>query len=211
MTADIKDFYLATPLNRPEYMRISVKHIPLNIQKRYDMEQYIVNRYVVREINNAVYGLPQTGKLSQDQLVTYIEKHDYIWCPNNPCLLKHKSNGVAFYLVVNDFLIKYHKQADADHLLAALREKYFITTNTAKTIKCVGITIKYSKVKNIITLSMPDYITKTLKTFGNEHVKGDDLPLIYVPPHYGAKTQLAVIEDDSAPPKKSKRCKKLCA
>ena len=58
MTADIKDFYLATPLDRPEYMRISVKHIPLNIQKRYDMEQYIVNGYVVMEINNAVYGLP---------------------------------------------------------------------------------------------------------------------------------------------------------
>ena len=40
-------------------MRISVNHIPLNIQKQYDMEQYIVNGYFVMEINNAVYGLPQ--------------------------------------------------------------------------------------------------------------------------------------------------------
>ena len=46
---------------------------------------------------------------------------------------------------------------------------------------------------------MPDYITKTIKRFGKEHVKGANLPLIFVPPHYGAKTQLAAIEDESAP------------
>ena len=33
MTADIKDFYLATPLDRSENMRISVKHISVNIRK----------------------------------------------------------------------------------------------------------------------------------------------------------------------------------
>ena len=106
---------------------------------------------------------------------------------------------MALSLVVEDFLIKQHKEEDADHLLAALREKYVITTDTAKTMKYVGITIKYNKVKHIITLSMPDYITKALKRFGKEHVKGTDSPLIYVPPHYGAKTQLAASEDESAP------------
>ena len=90
-------------------MRTGVKHLPLNIQKRYDIEQYIVNGYVVMEI-----------KLSQDQLVTHLEKHDSIQCPNTLCLFEHKSNGVVFSLVVDDFLIKYHKQEDANHLLAAL-------------------------------------------------------------------------------------------
>ena len=41
-------------------------------------------------------------------------------------------------------------------------------------MKHVGITIKYNKVKHIITLSMPDYITKALKRFGKEHVKRAD-------------------------------------
>ena len=98
ITADIEDFYLAIPLDRPENMRISVKHIPLNIQKRYDMEQYIINGYVVMEINNAVYGLPQAGKFSQGKLVIHLEKHDYIQCPNTACLFKHKSNKVVFLL-----------------------------------------------------------------------------------------------------------------
>ena len=79
---------------------------------------------------------------------------------------------MAFSLVVDDFLIKYRKQEDTDHLLAALREKYVITTDTAKIMKYVGITIKYNKVKHIITLSMPDYITKALKRLGKEDVKG---------------------------------------
>ena len=34
LVADIKDFYLGTPLDRPEYMHISLKHIPLDIQLR---------------------------------------------------------------------------------------------------------------------------------------------------------------------------------
>ena len=33
-TADIKDFYLGTPLDRKEYMRINLKHIPLYVQQR---------------------------------------------------------------------------------------------------------------------------------------------------------------------------------
>ena len=87
MTADIKDCYLATLLDRPEYMQISVKYIPLNIQKRYDMEQYIVHGYVVMEINNAVYELPQAGKVFQDRLATHLDKHDYMQCPNTSLLI----------------------------------------------------------------------------------------------------------------------------
>ena len=38
-TADIKNFYLSTPLDMPKYMKLNVKHISLNIQERYNMEQ----------------------------------------------------------------------------------------------------------------------------------------------------------------------------
>jgi hypothetical protein len=74
-----------------------------------------------------------------------------------------------------------------------------MTTDSAKTMKYVGITIKYNKAKHIIELSMPDYVTKALKRFGKDKLKGADSPLIYVPPEYGAKTQLASFKDESAP------------
>ena len=45
-TADTSDFYLGTPLDRKEYMRISLKHIPLDIQQRYNIACMVHNDYI---------------------------------------------------------------------------------------------------------------------------------------------------------------------
>jgi hypothetical protein len=42
-TADIKDYYLGTPLDRKEYMCIPLKHIPLDIQERYNIKSMVHN------------------------------------------------------------------------------------------------------------------------------------------------------------------------
>ena len=52
ITAGIKNFYVGTPLDRPEYMRISLKHIPLDIQARYHIAQLIHNDHVLMEETN---------------------------------------------------------------------------------------------------------------------------------------------------------------
>ena len=106
LTADIKDFYLGTPLDRKEYMRINLKHIPLDVQQRYNIVDMVHNDHILMEISKGIYGLPQAGKLSQDRLVSHLATHGYIQCVNTPCLFVHASNGVAFTLVVDDFLIK---------------------------------------------------------------------------------------------------------
>ena len=67
-TADISDFYLGTPLDRKEYMSISLKHIPSDIQERYNTSAMVHNGYILMEISKGIYGLPQAGKLSQDRL-----------------------------------------------------------------------------------------------------------------------------------------------
>jgi hypothetical protein len=54
-TADIKDFYLGTPLDRPEYMRISLKHIPLDVQIRYNISAKVDNEHVIMEITKGIY------------------------------------------------------------------------------------------------------------------------------------------------------------
>ena len=38
MTADIKDFYLGTPLPNTEYMRIKLEHIPQHVIDKYNMD-----------------------------------------------------------------------------------------------------------------------------------------------------------------------------
>ena len=47
MTADIKNFYLNTPMNRYEYMRIPVQHIPENIVQQYNLKSLVINGFVM--------------------------------------------------------------------------------------------------------------------------------------------------------------------
>ncbi len=199
-TADISDFYLGTPLDRKEYMSISLKHIPLDIQERYNIIGMVHNGYILMEISKGIYGLPQAGRLSQDRLVKHLASHGYIQCVNTPCLFKHKTNGVVFTLVVDDFLIKYKGRVNVDHLLNSLKELYKITTDFSRDkLKYVGITLHHNRTKRHIDLSIPGYVTKALKRFHRTDLKGADSPIIYVPPNYGKHQQEAPIEEPSIP------------
>ena len=198
-TADIKDFYLGTPLERPEFMRISLKHIPIDIQERYNIAPMVHNGYVIMEINKGIYGLPQAGKLAQDRLVSHLTLHGYHQCTNTPCLFVHTDNGVAFSLVVDDFLVKYKDRSAANHLLAALRELYIVTDDFAATQKYVGITLKHNKAKRTIHMSMPGYVQKALRRFNRLNLKGANSPITYVAPVYGAFHQEVRPEPPSPP------------
>jgi len=189
MTADIKDFYLGTPLPVTEYMRIKLDHIPADVIKKYKMEEYAKDRAVVVAVHKGIYGLPQAGKLAQDRLIQHLAGHGYHLAANTPCLFKHVSNSVSFTLVVDDFGIKYTKDEDADHLLKALRELYVMTEDRATTQKYVGITIDHDRFNNTIHLSMPGYCAKAITRFGKAKRPGAKSPIIYIPHVYGAKAQ----------------------
>ena len=199
MTADIKDFYLGTPLPNVEYMRISLKHIPLDVQERYNIASMVHNGYVLMEISKGIYGLPQAGKLAQDRLVAHLAKNGYIQCVNTPCLFVHQTNGVAFTLVVDDFLIKYSDRKDADHLLTVLRELYTITTEFGVTQKYVGITLHHNRTQRYIDMSIPGYVQKAIQRFQRPNLKGADSPIIYVPPNYGKHQQEVPLDEPSVP------------
>ena len=66
MTIDVKDYYLGTPMNRYDYMKILVKHIPEDIMLQYNLAHLIVNDHVMVEIRKGVYGLPQAGIIVQE-------------------------------------------------------------------------------------------------------------------------------------------------
>jgi len=199
LTADIKDFYLGTPLDRKEYMRINLKHIPLDVQQKYNIADMVHNDHILMEISKGIYGLPQAGKLAQDRLISHLATHGYIQCVNTPCLFVHTSNGVAFTLVVDDFLIKYKDRSSAEHLLSALRELYVITTDFSDRQKYVGITLDYNKKKWYIDMSIPGYVEKAIQRFRRTNLKGADSPIIYVPPNYGKHQQEAPMVEPSVP------------
>ena len=66
--ADIKGFNLETPLNRPEYTKMSLDLFPEEFQAAYDLKKKALGGYVFMEINKGVYGLPQVSILANKLL-----------------------------------------------------------------------------------------------------------------------------------------------
>ena len=63
---DIKNFYLGTPLNCPEYVHIHLKDIPQELITEYNLTTHARDGWVYIRIFKVVYGLPQDGKLAND-------------------------------------------------------------------------------------------------------------------------------------------------
>jgi hypothetical protein len=97
------------------------------------------------EVSSTIYGLKEAGKLSQDRLIAHLAEHGYKQCRFTPCLFIHETNGAAFTLVVDDFLVKFQNQTAAEHLIETLRKLYEITIDTAPTQKYIGITLEYNR------------------------------------------------------------------
>ena len=78
MTMDISNFYLVTPLKRPEYIRISIKDIPDKIINEYKLGYKAdKNGSVYIEANRGMYRLPQAGLLANELLEKRLNKRGY--------------------------------------------------------------------------------------------------------------------------------------
>ncbi len=123
--ADLANFYLMSPLKRPEYAKIKLSDIPEEVIKEYNLHQLATpDGWVYVKVTRAMYGLPQAGSLGQDQLEKRLNQEGYYQSQTVPGLWKHKTKTIQFVLVVDDFGIKYISKDDLDHLISTL-EKYY--------------------------------------------------------------------------------------
>eukprot|EP00978_Attheya_sp_CCMP212_P010371 scaffold25103_cov42-Attheya_sp.AAC.1 len=190
LSANAKDFYLGTPMERPEYMRIPVKWIPTVIMDQYNLTPLIHNEYVMVEINKGMYGLPQAGILANKCLVKHPATHGYVKAPRTHGLFRHVTRPVTFCLVVDDFAIKYVGKEHADHLLACLHQQYTMTTDWDCTNYC-GLTLQWNYKDRYVDISLPGYVERALHRFQHsEPPKPQKSPSKYVAPNYGAAQQL---------------------
>ena len=75
MTIDISNFYLVTPLKRPEYIRIHVRDIPNEIIKEYKLKLKTDGKGAVYIVaNRSMYGLPQSRLLAKELLKKRLNK-----------------------------------------------------------------------------------------------------------------------------------------
>ena len=210
-TFDIKDFYLNTPMEHYEYMRIPVHQIPQVIFELYNLQELVHNGFVYVEIRKGMYGLPQAGILANQQLVPHLAKHGYIQSQHTHGLFIHTSRPIMFALVVDDFGVKYVGREHAEHLKRTLEEAYTITTDwTGDTF--LGMHLDWDYAQGIVDISMPGYIAKALQRFDHPTpARPEHAPHTWTRPQYGAPVQYTVPTDTSLPltPQSTKRLQEI--
>ena len=163
MTLDVKNFYLNTPMERYEYVRIKIDDIPQEIIVEYHLkDKQSSDGHVYVEIQKGMYGLPQAGILAQQLLEKRLNMHGYSQSKIVPGLWTHKTRPISFTLVVDDFGMKYVGKENAMHLINILKEHYEISEDWSGE-KYIGITFDWDYRNRKVHLTMPGYIAKALK------------------------------------------------
>jgi hypothetical protein len=106
-TMDLKDFYLCTPLDQPEYVRIKITDIPKEFITEYKLKDFVRDFWIYFKMHHGLYGLPQAGILANNLLLQdHLAKFDYYEAVTTPGLWRHKWHPIMFALIVDDFAIQ---------------------------------------------------------------------------------------------------------
>ena len=207
MTLDISNFYLMTPLKRPEYIRMKITDIPEEIIREYKLRDKASpdgSIYIVA--TKGMYGLPQAGLLANELLEKRLNGHGYRQSKLVPGLWKHDWRPIQFTLVVDDFGVKYIGEEHARHLKESLEHDYKVTTDWTGN-RYIGITLDWDYNRHQVHLSMPGYVKKALKQFQHPPPTAKQhAPFQCARINYGAKKQYAT-QSSTEPPldKKGKK------
>lgn len=64
-------------MERNKYMQHPVYVIPSEIMEQYNLQRLVHNNYVNIKIRKGMYGLPQAGKLANQQLTAHLANYRY--------------------------------------------------------------------------------------------------------------------------------------
>ena len=138
---DLKDFYLNTPMDIPEFIRMKLDNFPDDVIEQNNLKEKVdAKGYVILRVEKGMYGLPYAGIIAQKLLEERLEKHDYKQSDTTPGFWTHKWRPISFILIVDDFGVKYVGEEHANHLIAVLSEHYVVEKDW-KGEKYCGITL----------------------------------------------------------------------
>ena len=197
MILDIKDFYLNTPMNKPEFLCMKLEHFPQDVIDHYRLNEKVDEKNCVYvRVKKGMCGLPQAGIIAQKLLEERLNEEGCHQSKTTPGFWKHDWRPVSFSLVVDDFGVKYVGEKHAEHLLKVLCELYVVDKNE-KGDKYCGITLDWDYVKRKVHLSMAGYCSEALQRFRHAAGKVQDQPHQHSIPMYGTTIQYAKKLDDS--------------
>ena len=198
LTADIKHFYLNNHLPEPEYLKLHISVIPDEIIAAYNLQTlHYEQGWCYIKISKGMYGLKQGSIIANQDLQQHMSVYSYRPVQCTTGLWKHDNKDTIFSLVVDDFLVQYSSEEDAENFLHALRQKYKITVDR-NSKKYIGINLKWDYIKRTVEISMPEYVKhdlhklQQLRTSRPEHS-----PYAHNAPIYSRSIQYSDPEDSS--------------
>ena len=168
---DISNFYLNTPLQRKEYVRIKLADFYESAVEHYKLKDITKDGCVYVEVSKGMYGLPQAGILAQKLLEERLNAAGYHQSQYTPGLWTHEWRLICFTLVVDDVGVKYVREEHTHHLIDVVRQHYKVTDGLGKEkqgSKFIGITLEWDYEKRRVHLSMPEYVPEALVRFKKE-------------------------------------------
>ena len=167
-SCDIVNYFLASPMNKSEYMKVKIKYLPQDIIDHYNLQNLVTeDGYVFIRIDKGMYGLKNAAILAYDNLKKHLAPYGYFPVKGTVGLWRHTTKRTRFCLCVDDFGVKTFTKEDSLHLLDALRSHYRITIDWSGTNYC-GLTLDWSYNGGFVDISMSGYITKALERLNHK-------------------------------------------
>ena len=190
LSVDITDYYLGTPNPNPPFIKVYTDQYPPEVLLRLRLSPFTKKDrrtgrpYVLFRADKTIYGLKESGKLSNNRLVPLLHKFGFVETPT-PCLFRHLTRPITFVLVVDDFGVKYQNRDDFDYLVHALSSCYHVKAHPLAH-KFLGFTIQHDRTARTLALSYPGYIDALLARLRPQGIKPCSTPSIYTPPRFGS-------------------------
>ncbi len=191
-TFDLKDFYLNTLMEQPEYMRMKLSNLPqefVNLYKLTNIAEDHGNVYI--KVQKGMYSLPQAGILAHRLLEWGLNEHGYQQSQITPGLWKHTLRHISFTLCINNFGVKYVSQEHAEHLFQVLNMHYKCSQDWDSK-KYLSMDIDWDYKQRKVHVLMLECVPEALIWF--QH-KATSMPQHQLYPHvkttYGATCQYA--------------------
>ncbi|KAL7484681.1 hypothetical protein ACHAW6_010310 [Cyclotella cf. meneghiniana] len=122
MNINIANFFLNTPLKRPEFIQMQLSNSPEEIIQEYKFCDLINHdNYIYIKIVLGMYGLLHASLIANKLLEKHLNTHGYHQSKLISGLWKSDWHPIWFILVVDDFDVNFVCKEHALHLKSALK------------------------------------------------------------------------------------------
>lgn len=97
ISLDLKDYFLASPMKTPEYMKVLISKFPPDIIHRYKLHSLATKEgFIYIKIKKGMYGLRQAAILAYEQLVKFMRLYGYHPEKHTVGLWSHETKPTKF-------------------------------------------------------------------------------------------------------------------